>query len=103
MALRHTAKDETIGGAVSSDFLKQLKGYGLTTAEILYRRPDHRWLLQSYVWQNYDLFPEFPALKDFLAFWQDKLEGPLFSVTVAHSKLIKPAELKAIDGEFRLH
>ncbi|MSP47285.1 MAG: protein usg, partial [Xanthobacteraceae bacterium] len=25
------------------------------------------------------------------------------SVQVAHSRLIKPAELKAIDGEFRLH
>jgi uncharacterized protein Usg len=24
-------------------------------------------------------------------------------VTVAHSKLIKPAELKAVDGIFRLH
>ena len=99
MALQKAAS----GGAVSSDFLKQLKGYGLTTAEILYRRPDHRWLLQSYVWQDYDLFPNFPALKDFLAFWQAKLEGPLFSVTVAHSKLIKPAELKAADGVFRLH
>lgn len=90
-------------GAVSEDFKNQLAGYGLTTAEILYRRPDHHWLLQSYVWQNYDLFPNFPALKDFLAFWQKKLEGPLFSVTVAHSRLIKPAELKTIDGEFRLH
>ena len=39
----------------------------------------------------------------FLAFWQDKLEGPLHSVQVAHCKLIKPAELKAINGEFRLH
>jgi len=90
-------------GNVSEDFKRQLAGYGLTTAEILYRRPDHRWLLQSYVWQNYDLFPNFPALKDFLAFWQDKLEGPLVSVTVAHSKLIKPAEIKAIDGMFGLH
>jgi uncharacterized protein Usg len=90
-------------GAVSEDFKKQLAGYGLTTAEILYRRPDHRWLLQSYVWQNYDLFPNFPALKDFLAFWQTKLEGPLVAVTVAHSKLVKPAELKAVDGVFRLH
>jgi uncharacterized protein Usg len=90
-------------GAVSEDFKKQLAGYGLTTAEILYRRPDHHWLLQSYVWQNYDLFPNFPALKDFLAFWQAKLEGPLVAVTVAHSKLVKPAELKAIDGVFRLH
>lgn len=90
-------------GVVSEDFKKQLAGYGLTTAEILYRRPDHHWLLQSYVWQNYDLFPNFPALKDFLAFWQTKLEGPLVAVTVAHSKLVKPAELKAVDGVFRLH
>ena len=88
---------------VSEDFRKQVRGYGLTTAHILYRRPDHRWLLQSYVWQNYDLFPEFPELQRFLAFWMEKLEGPLHSVRVAHCKLIKPAELKAIDGEFRLH
>jgi uncharacterized protein Usg len=91
------------GAMVSEDFRKQALGYGLTTAHILYRRPDHRWLLQSYIWQNYDLFPEFPELHRFLAFWQEKLEGPLHSVRVAHCKLIKPAEIKAIDGEFRLH
>src|SRR4051794_4002979 len=88
---------------VSEDFRKQVLGYGLTTAEILYRMPDHPALLQTYVWQNYDLFPNFPALKEFLSFWQQKLEGPLYAVTVAHSKLIKPAELRAVDGVFRLH
>src|SRR6266705_5948557 len=85
-------------GVVSDDFRKQVLGYGLTTAQILYRMPDHPSLLQTYVWQNYDLFPKFPALQDFLSFWQQKLEGPLFSVTVAHSKLIRPAELRAVDG-----
>ena len=89
--------------AVSSEFEKQMRGYGLTTAEILYRMPDHPALLQSYLWQEYDLFPKFPELQRFLAFWIEKLEGPLHSVLVAHSRLIKPAELKAIDGEFRLH
>src|SRR3978361_2118455 len=88
---------------VSGDFRKQVLGYGLTTAEILYRMPDHPSLLQTYVWQNYDLFPNFPALKDFLSFWEKSLDGPLFSVTVAHPKLIKPAELRAVDGVFRLH
>ncbi len=88
---------------VSADFQRQLAGYGLTTAQILYRRPDHQWLLQSYVWQNYDLFPEFPELQRFLDFWRTRLEGPLHSVTVAHSKLIQPAELKAVGHEFRLH
>lgn len=88
---------------VSSDFRKMVLGYGLTTAEILYRRPDRDWLLQSYVWQQYDLFPHFPALKEFLSFWESKLDGKLFAVTVAHSKLVKPAELRSVDGVFRLH
>ena len=90
-------------GVASGDFRKLVLGYGLTTAEILYRLPDHPSLLQAYVWQNYDMFPKFPALKDFLAFWQEKLDGPLYSVTVAHSRLIKPAELRAVDGVFSLH
>ena len=88
---------------ISQDFKRQLEGYGLTTAQILYRRPDHHWLLQTFVWQAYDLFPEFPELTRFLQFWQDKLEGPLHSVQVAHCKLIKPAELKPVSGEFVLH
>ena len=38
-----------------------LKGYGLTTAKILYHFPDHPHLLQSFIWQDYDLAPKFPA------------------------------------------
>lgn len=90
-------------GGVSSDFRKLANGYGLTTAEILYRRPDREWLLQSYVWQDYDLCPKFPELFKFLAFWQTTIEGPLFAVRVAHSNLLQPAEFKAVDGLFRLN
>ena len=88
---------------ISQDFQKQLDGYGLTTAQILYRRPDHSWLLQTYVWQAYDLFPISPSCTGSSQFWQEKLEGPLHSVQVAHCKLIKPAELKPVNGEFVLH
>lgn len=88
---------------VSHDFMRQLAGYGLTTANILYGMPDYPKVLQSFVWQQYDLAPDFPVLRDFLAFWQRELDGPLHSVTVAHSRLIKPAELKAVNGVFTLH
>ena len=88
---------------VSNDFRKQVLGYGLTTAQILYRLPDHPSLLQTYVWQNYDLFPKFPALKDFLAFWQEKLDGPLHSVRYIHRKLISATEWRALRGEFIIH
>lgn len=87
----------------SLEFRKQLLGYGLTTAHIFYRRPDHPWLLQTFIWQEYDLCPGFPELQRFLDFWREQIEGPLHSVTVAHSRLIKPAEITAVDGVFRLH
>jgi uncharacterized protein Usg len=87
----------------SPDFKKQLEGYGLTTAEILYRMPDHPALLQSYIWQDYDLCPDFPVLRKFLEFWARTLDGPLFKVTVGHSRLIKPAEIRAFGAEFRIH
>jgi uncharacterized protein Usg len=87
----------------SRNFRRQLEGYGLTTAHILYRRPDHPWLLQTYVWQEYDLCPAFPELQGFLRFWRRSLEGILHSVTIAHAGLIRPAEIRAVDGEFRLH
>ena len=90
-------------GRVSQDFLRQLAGWGLTTAEILYRLPDHPSFLQSYVWQEYDVAPDFPVLRKFLTFWRETLEGPLFSVRVGHARLIRPAEMRLIGAEFRLH
>ena len=87
----------------SPDFVNTLKGYSLTTAEILYRLPDHPSLLQTFLWQDYDLHPRFPKLLGFLEFWNSKLEGKLFHVRVAHSKLIKPSEIRLVDGQFRLN
>lgn len=84
-------------------FVRQIAGFSLTTAEILYRLPDHPKLLQSYVWQDYDLAPRFPKLIDFLDFWSANLEGPLYRVRVAHRSLISPTEFSFVAGELRLH
>ena len=88
---------------VSKDFLKA--GQRLRPDHCAYSVPASRSPLAAAVLCLAGLrsFPEFPELQRFLAFWQEKLEGPLHSVQVAHCKLIKPAELKAINGEFRLH
>ena len=86
-----------------ADFGDLLRGYSLTTAEILYRLPDHPALLQAYIWQDYDLHPRFPKLKGFLDFWTAKLEGKLFRVTVAHRKLLAPTEVRFLDADFKVH
>lgn len=86
-----------------SSLLRQLSGYGLTTAHILYRLPDYPAFLQSYVWQDYDLAPGFPELHHFLAFWKRELDGPLHSVRVAHQGLISAPECRIAAAEFSLN
>ncbi len=80
-----------------------LRGYGLTTAEIFYRIPDYQRVLNTFVWQHYDLAPDYPRLFAFIEFWQSKIDGPLHSVRFAHRKLIRPGEWRNVVGEFRLH
>jgi uncharacterized protein Usg len=86
-----------------SSFAKQLQGFSLTTAEILYRMPDHPSLLQTYIWQDYDQHPTFPKLHGFLDFWSENLDGRLFKIRVANKQLISPAEMQIVDGEFVLN
>jgi uncharacterized protein Usg len=62
-----------------------LKGYGLTTAEFLYHMPDRPHILQTFLWQHYDIAPRFPALYRFIEFWREKLDGPLSRTRTAGS------------------
>lgn len=77
----------------------QLRGYRLTTAEILYHMPDHEHLLQTFLWQHLDLAPQFPCLRRFLDFWAANLDGRLHSVRVAHAELITPAQWRLQDSQ----
>ena len=85
------------------DFSRQLQDYRLTTAEILYRMPDHQHLLQTFLWQDYDIAPRFPVLRKFLDFWQRNLDGKLFKVRVGAVGLIQPAQWRHAGIELRLH
>ncbi|MCG8691273.1 MAG: usg protein [Minwuiales bacterium] len=85
------------------DFARMLQGYSLTTAEILYHMPDHPDLLQTFVWQEYDMAPRFPVLHKFLDFWQQSIDGRLHSVKVCSDRLIRPAEIAYAEAQFALH
>lgn len=95
--------DDAGAGAPRSEFERQISGYGLTTAEILYRMPDHPGLLQSYLWQDYDRCPEYPVLRGFLDWWRKEIEGVLHSVRVGHKALIGPADFRPVRAQFLIN
>ena len=88
---------------IDPDFRRQLDGYSLTTAEIFYRMPDALDLLQTFIWQDYDMAPRFPNLRKFLDFWNRELDGPIHSVRLAHAGLIRPAEFRYAGHELLIN
>lgn len=86
-----------------SEMEKMLGGYRLTTAEILYHMPDHPKLLQTYLWQEYDIAPKFPVLGKFLKFWETNLDGKLHSVRMASTGIISARELPHVSDIGTVH
>ncbi len=76
-----------------------LKGYGLTTGKFFFRMPDYRSVLNELTLQWSDLAPDFPRLFKFIAFWQEKIDGPLHSLVFTHQKLIRPNEWRHVVSE----
>jgi uncharacterized protein Usg len=81
----------------------QLRGYRITTAEIIYRLPDHPALLQSFIWQKFDLAPDFPELRKFLEFWSLNIEGKLHSVNVKQSSRPALNRVRHVNHQLMLH
>lgn len=85
------------------EMIAQLAGARLTTAQVLYYRPDFPAILQSFTWQTLDAAPDFPRLNRFLDHWRREIEAVIHSVTVAHAALVRPAQWRGADMEIRLH
>ncbi len=86
-----------------SDMEMKLSGYRLATAEILYWMPDHPTLLQSFVWQHYDLVPEFPELHQFLKFWKESIDATLHSVHIAADQSMEPSRFRNAGAIYEYH
>ncbi len=86
-----------------AEMQRRLQGYRLTTAEILYHLPDHPSVLQSFIWQELDIAPRYPALNRFLEFWTRKIEGKLHSVRLASAGVISPVEWRHAVQVSHLH
>ncbi|WP_420549710.1 usg protein [Curvivirga sp.] len=98
-------KSPTINSIQSepSDLELQLQGYRLATAEFLYHMPDHPTILQSFIWQTYDLLPDYPEIHKLINFWEENIDGPLHSVHVASCDLLTPGDARFADVIYQIH
>jgi uncharacterized protein Usg len=71
--------------------MQQVKeDYQLTTVEIFYHSYDNPEDLRSFVWQDYDMAPDYPELRRFLTYWKRHIDGVVHSVRVDGENAPKP-------------
>ena len=69
-----------------SDVRQGQEDYRLTTAEIFYHSAECPQTLQSLIWQDYDLAPDYPELRKFLTYRSRHIDGKVHSVHVASNE-----------------
>jgi len=65
----------------------------LTTVKVIYYLPDYDHILQEFVFQQYDIVPEYPKLDKFVKFWRINIEARIhridFSSALSEYKFVE--------------
>jgi len=57
----------------------------LTTVKVIYYLPDYNHILQEFIFQQYDIRPDYPKLNKFLRFWKKNIEARIYRVDFSSS------------------
>ena len=83
------------------EFVLRLKGYSLVTVSVLYYMPDHRSILNEFIWQTMDLRPRYPRVEQFLDHWRREIEAVVKEVRVSDGESFVPSRYTNITEMFR--
>lgn len=85
------------------DFEKMfVEGHRLVTVNVLYYMPDHRHILNEFIWQTLDLRPRYPRIERFLDHWRREIEAVIKEVKITDTTIIEPTRYRNVAGIYRL-
>lgn len=56
----------------------------LVTLDVYYHMPKHVHLINEFVWQTEDVYPQFSRVKQFMDFWQKSIEAVISEVVMSY-------------------
>lgn len=94
----------------TADFDAQFRqGYRLTLIDIYYYMPDHRsliqefiWQTQEFIWQTLDLPPRFPRIHEFLQHWRRNIQAVIKEVLLSTTDGIHKPTFHKVDHILRV-
>lgn len=93
-----------MGRRYTTDFEKVFdRGYSLVTVNVIYYIPDHRSLLNEFIWQTLDKKPTYPRVERFLDFWRRDIDAVIKEIILCDSDALKRQEVRTVNEMFRLN
>lgn len=71
-------------------------GFTVATVNILYYLPDHKSLVNEFIWSTLDLKPKYPRIKRFLDYWEFNIDGKIKKVEIFDSPPLNINEYRNI-------
>jgi uncharacterized protein Usg len=63
-----------------------IKPRTVITVDVLYYLPDYPSIVEEFIWQTPDLWPEIPRIHEFLGYWHENIEATIEKVYVFHAR-----------------
>lgn len=78
----------------------RLEGYTLVTVNVLYYMPDHRNLVNEFLWQTMDVSPRYPRIERFLDHWRREIDAVIKEVQISNGAAFDPSRYTNVTGMF---
>jgi len=79
-----------------------VRGYRLTTIQVIYYMPDYQDIVQEFMWQYMDIQPKFPRTHKFMNHWKENIEAVIQSVYLAHDSNSIANNMKKVNHLFEI-
>ena len=71
----------------------------LVSLHVFYYMPDHRDLIQEFMWQTMDIKPKYPRVNKFLNYWKENIEAVIADIEMI--EIEKISKYKSVEDIFK--
>ncbi len=75
---------------------------GIATVDIFFYLPDYPSLVEEFVWQTSDFYPDYPRVQQFLEHWSKNIEAVIKEIVLTHDRARGERNVRIVHDVFTL-
>ena len=77
-----------------------IRKWTVASVQVVYYIPDYLNIVNEFIWQTEDQFPEYPRITRFLDYWDKNIDGPIKEVYIYDHE---EAKVRHVDRRLKIN